>query len=157
MLDSLPESILIGSILPHLNSRDISSISQVTKFLNDIIPSQEDHYGKKYQIGKTLRRMLSFIKTGNAMIAKWNFIIGVKNSHSKKPTCLTLCKKDNTAFIMVNDQYITMTDTELMNWFDANIYANWNNIVLGTCCWYKSKKKKDEYRDITIKMTELLR
>lgn len=157
MLDNLPESVLLRDILPHLSPRDILHLSQVTKPLNDIIPSQEQHYGKKYQIGKTLRRMVMFIRDGNDMIAKWNFIIGFKNRDSKKPTCLTLSKRDKSTFILINDQYVEMSEHELMQWFDNNIYVNWNNIVLGTCCWYKSKRKKEEYRQISVKMTELLR
>jgi hypothetical protein len=69
--------------------------------------------------------------------------------------CLIQNSKNDCA--LINEKSGPASADDILTWFEANLYPHREHIVFGTGCWYKNKQKKEEYRNLTIKMMQLLK
>ncbi len=153
-MNKLPISLILVDILPLLVPSDRLSLSMTCKSFYESIPRQVSLYSRKYKIGQVLCEMITFINAGPFEIARWSFMYTCNNPKKCKSLCLIRSGKGECA--LINGKSGLMRKDEILAWFEANIYPYRENIIFGTGCWYQSKYKKDTYRQLTTKMTELL-
>ena len=154
-MNQLPISLILVDILPLLVPSDRLSLSMTCKSFYESIPKQIDLYSQKHKMGQVLCEMIAFISTGPFQVARWSFMYTCNNPKKCRSLCLIRSGKDECA--VINGKSGLMSKDEILTWFEANIYPYRENIIFGTGCWYKNKHKKDAYRQLTIRMTELLK
>jgi hypothetical protein len=151
MMDELPELLLITDILSKLEPKDLLSFAKTSKTNYQLVFTNFPHitstFSIKYNVGKCFDKMLDFIKQGGIQQAKWCF--------TYKKLYLSLYRVDRRQFININGK--SQGYKNFYIWLETHLFPNWDHIEFHTACWYKSKKKRQEYHNISIQMMSLLK